>query len=120
MGLFDSVYAECPRCRREVEFQSKADEEPYLNRYTPETAPTHILIDVLNDPHYCHGCGAWFVLIDPRFPPGDELPRPEPTARLLRQPGEGEWHGHSHHAELRWWDAPFSFADLADDPPPSR
>jgi hypothetical protein len=112
MGLFDSVYVACPNCGVENELQSKADDDPYLNRYTVEDAPTHILIDVLNSPHYCGKCGSWFALIDPRFPPGDELPRPEPTAELLRDPGEGEWHGHDIHKELRWWDAPFSFVDL--------
>ena len=113
MGLFDSVYANCPRCGRTNEFQSKADDCPYMNSYTVDDAPTHILIDVLNDPRYCAGCGEWFALVDPRFPPGDELPRPHPEPRPLRQPKDGEWYGHNVHADLRWWNAPFTFADLA-------
>ena len=39
MGLFDSVYAECPECGQRNEFQSKADVCPYMNSYTVENAP---------------------------------------------------------------------------------
>jgi len=65
MGLFDSVMVECPECGHKVEHQSKADEMPYMNTYTVEDAPAHILIDCLNEPHRCGKCGTWHVLYDP-------------------------------------------------------
>ena len=114
MGLFDMVYAPCAHCGAGIEYQSKADDAPYMNSYTLETAPTHILVDVLNDPHYCAQCGNWTALYDARYPP--ERPRPSPIPRKLRQPTDGEWHGHSTHTDLRWWDAPFSEDDFADTP----
>ncbi len=115
MGLFDSVYANCPRCDRRIEFQSKTDEDPYMNRYTVEDAPTHILIDVLNDPHYCCGCKSWFALIDPAFPP-DGPPRPKPVATPVRDPVGDEASLYAHDQSFGWWHAPFTFADISPTP----
>lgn len=114
MGLFDSVYVPCPHCSRKVEIQSKADEAPYMNRYTIEDAPTHILIDVLNRPEYCRGCGGWLVLVDPRYPPENpEPPRPTPEIAKTRTPSNP----HRHDQGFQWWpdDEPFTYADI--DPP---
>ena len=112
MGLFDSVYAGCPSCGAKVEFQTKADEAPYMNNYTLEDAPAHLLIDVLNDPHYCEKCGAWLALVDPAYPPDGPPPRPTPTVARVRDPQEGEYQ--AHFQGMRWWRAPFSYADIAD------
>lgn len=114
MGLFDSVMVDCPKCGNQTEFQSKADDDAYCRVFTPDTAPTEILIDVLNDPHFCEKCGAWFALIDPAFPP-EAPPRPKPDARLVRDPAEGEFS--QHRQGMRWWDAPFSFDDLQPEEP---
>lgn len=111
MGLFDSVYAGCPGCGQRVEFQSKADEQPYMNSYTLDDAPAHILFDVLNDPHYCQKCGAWLAIIDPAYPPAGAQPRPSPEVVRLRDPNEGEYRSHSQG--MRWWDSPFTYADIA-------
>jgi hypothetical protein len=111
VGLFDSIYAGCPGCGAKVEFQTKADEQPYMNTYTLDDAPAHLLIDVLNDPHYCQKCGAWLALIDPAYPPNGQPPRPTPTVVRLREPSEDEYQ--SHFQGFRWWRAPFSYADIA-------
>lgn len=116
MGLFDSLYHNCPTCGARNEFQSKADIDPYMRSYTVESAPTHILVDVLNAPEYCQSCGNWFALIDPRFPPDAEPPRPDPKAVKLRALNEGEYS--SHPQGMRWWNAPFTFADIAEGETP--
>lgn len=85
MGLFDSVYAGCPQCGAKVEFQSKADECPYMNNYTLQSAPTHILVDVMNEPQCCGACGAWLAIVDPDYPPGSP-PRPSPQVVRVREP----------------------------------
>lgn len=114
MGLFDSVYAPCATCGENIEFQSKADDCPYMNSYTVETAPAHILRDVLNDPQYCKRCGGWSALYDPLFPPNPPpLPRPTPVVKKLRQPTKPRIH--STQDFLRWWDEPFSEADFATE-----
>lgn len=111
MGLFDSVMADCPTCGKRLEFQSKADIDPCMRVYTVETAPGHILRDVLNEPNYCQHCDQWSVLYDPAFPPNAEPPRPSPSMRKLRQPTDPDIH--PTQPFLRWWNEPFSEADFA-------
>ena len=53
MGIFDSVYVDCPHCGNPVEFQSKADNAAYMRRFTFLTAPDHILRDILHRPEHC-------------------------------------------------------------------
>jgi hypothetical protein len=115
MGMFDSVYANCPTCEKPVEFQSK-EGECFCNVYTlgADDAPTAVLTDVLNDPHYCRHCGTWLALVDPAFPPNSPPPRPRDVrVATLRQPREGEFRTHSSQTFIRWWDAPFSYDDIA-------
>jgi hypothetical protein len=56
MGLFDSVWITCAKCGENIEFQSKADYFPFMNNYTIETAPKHILVDI-EGPFECNWCG---------------------------------------------------------------
>lgn len=114
MGMFDSVMAECPRCKSRVEFQSKAG-ECYCNVYTIETAPREVLEDVINDPHFCSKCGEWFALIDPAYPPKHETPPPDPKSVAVRAPKPGEFSMYQD-GSFGWWEAPFSFSDLEDFP----
>lgn len=111
MGLFDSVYVDCPQCEKPVEFQSKADEDPYMRRYTLDDAPAHILCDIMNEPNFCESCGQWFALIDPNFPPGEQ-PKPTLRAAKVRTPENP----HKHEQGMQWWpdDHPFTYADLLD------
>ena len=44
VGSYDSVYADCPVCGTQLEFQSKAG-ECMFRRDTPEEAPEHVLAD---------------------------------------------------------------------------
>lgn len=115
MGMFDSVYAPCAHCGSEIEYQSKAG-ECCMDRYTVETAPVEVLIDILNEPHYCAGCGRWTALFDPRFTPTP--PRPEPRSVKVREPSPEETRIHSSHTYLRWWQAPFSEADIVETEKP--
>lgn len=112
MGMFDSVYADCPECGSAVEFQSK-EGECYLNNYTIETAPTEVLRDVINYPRYCRDCGNWMALVDPDFPPDYMPPCPSPKAVKLRQPADGEFTAHKEQPYIRWWEPPFTFEDIA-------
>ncbi len=111
MGMFDSVYADCAGCGAPLEFQSKEGDCCCYN-FTLETAPTGVLTDVLNEPQYCRQCGAWCALVDPAFEPAPP-PRPSPRMVRLRQPLDSEVSIHSSQPFLRWWEAPFSFADIA-------
>lgn len=110
MGLFDSVYAECPTCGGKIEFQSKADDDPYMNNYTVEDAPAHILYDVLNEPEYCRNCCEWSCLYDPYFAPEAERPRPAPKMVRVRQPTDPTIH--ATQTFLRWWNEPFTSEDI--------
>jgi len=117
MGLFDSVYAACPSCGTPIEFQSK-EGDCSLTNYSVATAPKFVLLDVLNEPHYCRKCGNWSVLYDPAFPPNVETHRPQPTMRKVRRPSPEEFHAHASQDFLRWWDTPFVESDMLDEPAP--
>lgn len=56
MGMFDSVYATCPKCNKEVEFQSKAG-ECLLNRYSVDSVPPEIARSIDGDSEACEKCG---------------------------------------------------------------
>ena len=109
MGLFDSVYVDCPHCGKPVEFQTKADDCPYMQRYTLLTAPDHILRDVLNDPRHCQSCDGWLALLDPRFPLTPP-PRPNPVAVKVKTPENPL----GHEQGMKWWPdgKPFTVNDL--------
>lgn len=56
MGLFDSVYVQCPECGEDVEFQSKAG-ECSLASYTLDDVPDVVLHGVGDDCEICMKCG---------------------------------------------------------------
>ena len=56
MGMFDSVYATCPKCSQKVEFQSKAG-ECLLLRYSVDSVPPEIARDIEGDIEACPKCG---------------------------------------------------------------
>ena len=56
MGMFDSLYVECPECCTQVEFQSKSG-ECILARYTPDNIPLKILTDLDGQSRSCPKCG---------------------------------------------------------------
>ena len=59
MGLYDSVWVECPNCGKEKEFQSKSG-ECNLSNYTLENCPDNVLKDVnRHSPCGCE-CGAFY------------------------------------------------------------
>lgn len=109
MGLFDSIYVDCPHCGKPVEFQTKADEAPYMRRYTLDDAPDHMLIDILNDPHHCGTCDGWFALLDPRYPITPA--RPNPKSIKVKTPPNPI----THERGMKWWPDGKSFTvdDLA-------
>lgn len=51
MGMFDSVWFECPNCKSRIEAQSKGG-DCYLNNYTPDKVP----YDVARDAHIYDPC----------------------------------------------------------------
>ncbi len=109
MGMFDSVYVDCPHCGKPVEFQSK-EGECYMNTYKLADAPTEILRDIMNWPNHCEKCDGWFALIDPLFPPG---PPPRPFLRPAKVTSPESPITHSQG--MKWWpdDKGFSYDDLA-------
>ena len=111
MGMFDSIYVQCPHCGASVEFQSKAWNCD-LDIYTLDDAPLAILIDVMNAPRHCFYCDQWIALIDTAFPP--EKPwRPNLEARKER-PTKNPL---EHHEGYKWWpgNLDFSSADLIEE-----
>lgn len=109
MGLFDSVYADCPTCGKKIEFQSK-EGECYLYNYTVDDAPVEVLWDVLNEPHYCRFCGEWSCLYDPQFPPKSERPKPVPKIVRVRQAKDPQIN--PTDAGMCWWREPFTSEDI--------
>jgi hypothetical protein len=78
MGMFDTVYFNCPKCNSTIGIQSKESGSPQLDTFDLESAPTAILNDVLNQPNKCKGCGEWVVLFDPDFPTTPKRANPTP------------------------------------------
>ncbi len=108
MGLFDSVYVMCPHCGGRVEMQCEGNEE--MASYTPETAPTFILRQVMNgEPSHCEKCDGWLVLTDPRDPLA-EPERPPTVVLKVRSPENPT----THPQGMKWWPGgrPFTKDDL--------
>ncbi len=56
MGLFDSVWVNCPMCGTANEFQSKSG-DCYLSNYTLEHCPKNVLMDInRHAPIICTNC----------------------------------------------------------------
>lgn len=55
MGLFDSLYVECPNCCGRLEFQSKAG-ACALAEYTLADCPPRVAADLIGDTRRCE-CG---------------------------------------------------------------
>ena len=55
MGKFDSFYVPCPKCGARIEFETQWNRE--MASLSLENAPSEILFDVMNNPHYCGACG---------------------------------------------------------------
>lgn len=108
MGLFDSVYVDCPHCGSPVEFQTKADDAPYMRRYTLADAPDYMLRDIINDPRHCQSCDGWLALLDPRYPINP--PRPNPIPIKVKTPDNPR----CHFQGMKWWPdgKDFTVADL--------
>jgi len=53
--MFDSVFASCPHCGEQLEFQSKAG-ECYLMSYSAGSVPIEIAESVDGDVEYCSNC----------------------------------------------------------------
>lgn len=56
MGMYDSVWASCPKCATNVEFQSKAG-ACTLAYYTLDAVPVEIAHDINGDSERCTACG---------------------------------------------------------------
>jgi hypothetical protein len=75
MGLFDSLYVDCP-CGQEIEFQSKADPDRYCRRFSLADCPANIAGDLIGDSEKCSKCGRYAtirgaVMITADFTPSD-------------------------------------------------
>jgi len=56
MGMFDSLYIECPNCKNEMEFQSKSGPCGLLCKYKDDLT-TDIAIGMNGDIVKCKNCG---------------------------------------------------------------
>lgn len=61
MGMFDSVFANCPSCGTQMEFQSKAD-ACLLRSYRVEEVPLNIAVDLNGEKLCCDMCGTAVTL----------------------------------------------------------
>jgi len=61
MGMFDSVYMDCPNCGEVLEFQSKSDEcflaAYYVNK--KDEIPKTIVADLEGQKEKCYTCKKW-------------------------------------------------------------
>lgn len=55
MGVFDRVYASCPKCGEQVEFQSKAG-KCVLASYSTNSVPMEIASDLNGETEHCPKC----------------------------------------------------------------
>ena len=56
MGMFDSLYVNCPKCKKQLEFQSKSG-ECLLSLYTKENLTPQVAIGMNRDIVKCKSCG---------------------------------------------------------------
>ena len=110
MGLFDSVFADCPHCGSKVEFQSKEAADPYMNTYSPDDAPDEIKWDILNSPERCLKCHGWMALVDHKYPPGWRRDAPTLTPTKVKPPGHFYESGRN-----AWWEGPFTVEDIVSE-----
>ena len=69
MGMFDRVWARCPKCGAQVEFQSKAGECSLIN-YSFDSVPVEIAADLSGkEQRACDSCGATLRLWSIGVPP---------------------------------------------------
>jgi endogenous inhibitor of DNA gyrase (YacG/DUF329 family) len=61
MGMYDSVYVQCPQCGTDLDFQSKAGECRGAI-YTLQSAPIAVLSDVLGITEKCPKCGTFVTI----------------------------------------------------------
>ena len=60
MGMFDSVFVPCPKCKTKQEFQTKSG-DCILGRYTLKNAPMDVMLDInRHSPYICRSCGTKF------------------------------------------------------------
>jgi DNA-directed RNA polymerase subunit RPC12/RpoP len=62
MGMFDSVYLECPGCGHKQEVQSKAGPCEMMI-YTKDNAPAEVLLDVSREIVTCEECGEKYKIV---------------------------------------------------------
>lgn len=67
MGMFDSVYFECPHCGRETEEQSKAG-DCLLEEYREDSIPPNIAVSLNERESWCDHCGKQFKIVTNELP----------------------------------------------------
>ena len=80
MGMFDSVFATCPTCDKEIEFQSKAG-ECRLKRYSINSVPPEIAVDISGHTETCE-CG-YILRIN--------WAQPRERVQMIIQDGGSKW-----------------------------
>lgn len=61
MGMFDSVYFDCPNCETSIEHQSKAG-RCFLDVYNNNNVPCEIAVDIENEDVFCDNCQETFKI----------------------------------------------------------
>jgi hypothetical protein len=56
MGMFDTVYMNCPECDETIEFQSKSG-ECMLRTYSQNSVPPDVFRGIVGDTEWCEACG---------------------------------------------------------------
>lgn len=65
MGIYDSIYIECPECGNPLEIQSKrAPGGPSMITFHRDEIPASVAVDINGDESYCNICGCtWKVKV---------------------------------------------------------
>jgi hypothetical protein len=82
MGMYDTVFAECPVCRTLVEFQSKAG-VCELKKYRLESVPPEVARDIKGDSEICDNCDRVITL-------GIDRPIPRVAMTISNDDHEGD------------------------------
>ena len=61
MGMFDSMYVRCPKCKAEIEFQTKTG-ECGMNSYIlgRDSIPPWLEASLAGELFHCTSCDTWF------------------------------------------------------------
>ena len=78
MGMFDSVWVNCPRCGEPIDFQSKSGDCSLTDYYLGDDIPELIMADVASQQEICPNCDSLVKVVKSPWTVVSKRPNPWP------------------------------------------